>query len=58
MTERRSRGLRRNLELEAVGASAGGLEDGREKVTELRRALGLEDDALLVARGYAELLGA
>jgi hypothetical protein len=27
------------------------------KVDELRRSLGIDDDALLVARGYAELLG-
>ena len=51
-------GLGRFVELEAVAASSGGLEAEREKVDELRRALGIADDRLLVPRGYAELLGA
>jgi len=51
-------GLGRFVELEAVAASSGGLDAEREKVDELRRALGIADDRLLVPRGYAELLGA
>jgi adenylate cyclase, class 2 len=50
--------LGRFVELEAVAATSGGLEAEREKVQELRRSLGIDDDRLLVARGYAELLGA
>jgi adenylate cyclase, class 2 len=46
------------VEFEAVAQTIGGLEAEQEKVTELREALGLADDGLLVARGYAELLGA
>jgi adenylate cyclase, class 2 len=50
--------LGRFVELEAVAATSGGLEAEREKVEELRGRLGIDDDRLLVARGYAELLGA
>ena len=50
--------LGRFVELEAVAASSGGLEAERLKVERLRRTLGIHDDRLLVARGYAELLGA
>ena len=50
--------LGRFVELEAVAATSGGLEAEREKVEQLRRSLGIGDDRLLVARGYAELLGA
>ena len=50
--------LGRFVELEAVAATSGGLEAEREKVVELRGRLGIDDDRLLVARGYAELLGA
>jgi predicted adenylyl cyclase CyaB len=46
------------VEFEAVAQSIGGLEAEQAKVAELRDALGLSDDRLLVARGYAELLGA
>jgi adenylate cyclase class IV len=46
------------VEFEAVARSIGGLEAEQVKVTELREALGLADDRLLVARGYADLLGA
>ena len=46
------------VEFEAVAASIGGLEAEQAKVEELRRALGLGDDGLLIARGYAELPGA
>ena len=46
------------VEFEAVAQTVGGLEAEQVKVDELRRALGLDDDRLLVARGYAELLGA
>jgi predicted adenylyl cyclase CyaB len=46
------------VEFEAVAASIGGLEAEQAKVDRLREALGLADDGLLVARGYAELLGA
>ena len=46
------------VEFEAVAASIGGLEAEQVKVDRLREALGLTDDGLLVARGYAELLGA
>jgi adenylate cyclase, class 2 len=51
-------GLGRFVEFEAVAQAAGGLEAEAAKVAELREALGLGDDRLLVARGYAELLGA
>lgn len=50
--------LGRFVELEAVASTSGGLEAERQKVEELRVALGIGDDRLLVARGYAELLGA
>ena len=50
--------LGRFVELEAVAATSGGLEAEREKVEQLRGRLGIDDDRLLVARGYAELLGA
>ena len=50
--------LGRFVELEAVAASSGGLDAERAKVAALRRSLGIDDDRLLVARGYAELLGA
>jgi adenylate cyclase class 2 len=43
------------VELEAVAASAGGLQTEQETVARLREALGLRDE-LLVARGYADLL--
>jgi adenylate cyclase, class 2 len=46
------------VEFEAVAQTVGGLEAEQVKVEELRSALGLDDDRLLVARGYAELLGA
>ncbi len=52
------RDLGRFVELEAVAATSGGLEAEREKVDALRRSLEIDDDRLLVARGYAELLGA
>ncbi len=51
-------GLGAFVELEAVAATAGGLEAEREKVDELRARLGIDDDRLLVATGYAELLAA
>jgi adenylate cyclase class 2 len=51
-------GLGRFVELEAVAATSGGLEAEKVKVDELRRALRVDDDRLLIARGYAELLGA
>jgi hypothetical protein len=38
--------------------TAGGLAAERLKVEELRRALGTDDDRLLVASGYAGVLGA
>jgi len=43
------------VELEAVATSPGGLEVERDRVEELRTALGIADDRL-VARGYADLL--
>lgn len=43
------------VELEAVAASPGGLEAERDKVEQLRVALGIAD-ADLVSRGYADLL--
>ena len=43
------------VELEAVATSPGGLEVERDRVEELRTALGIADDHL-VARGYADLL--
>ena len=49
-------GLGRFVEFEAVSAGTGGLEADRARIDELRAALGLEDDALLIARGYADLL--
>src|SRR5436190_13112044 len=42
-------------ELEAVAASPGGLEVERDRVEELRAALGIADEHL-VAHGYADLL--
>jgi adenylate cyclase class IV len=44
------------VEFEAAAATAGGLHEEQAKVEGLRAALGLADDALLVARGYADLL--
>jgi hypothetical protein len=49
--------LGRFVELEAVPATAGGLEAERLKVEELPRVLGIDDDRPLVARGYADQLG-
>ena len=46
------------VEFEAVARTTGGLAAEEAKVVELRRALGLDDDRLLVARGYADLLRA
>jgi adenylate cyclase class IV len=43
------------VEIEAVATSPGGLEVERDRVEELRAALGITDE-LLVARGYADLL--
>jgi adenylate cyclase class IV len=48
-------GLGRFVEFEAVASGTGGLEEDRARIEQLRAALGLEDDALLVARGYADL---
>ena len=48
-------GLGDFVELEAVAASPGGLEVERDRVEELRAALGIAD-AQLVAHGYADLL--
>ena len=48
-------GLGDFVELEAVAASPGGLEVERDRVEELRRALGIADERL-IAHGYAQLL--
>jgi adenylate cyclase, class 2 len=48
-------GLGDFVELEAVATSPGGLEVERDRVEDLRDALGIADDRL-VARGYADLL--
>ena len=48
-------GLGDFVELEAVAASAGGLQAEQGTVERLRQALDLRDD-LLVGRGYADLL--
>lgn len=57
----------RNLEIKAVdpdpertiaaAPALPGVEDHGGPARRLRDALGLDDDRLLVARGYAELLG-
>lgn len=57
----------RNLEIKAVdpdpertiaaAPALPGVQDQGARLAELRDALGLDDDRLLVARGYAELLG-
>ncbi len=48
-------GLGHFVELEAVATSPGGLEVERDRVEQLRAALGIADDQL-VAQGYADLL--
>ena len=48
-------GLGHFVELEAVATSPGGLEVERDRVEQLRTALGIADDRL-VARGYADLV--
>ena len=48
-------GLGDFVELEAVATTPGGLEIERDKVEQLRAALGIADDRL-VARGYADLM--
>jgi adenylate cyclase class IV len=48
-------GLGDFVELEAVAATPGGLEIERDKVEQLRAALGIADEHL-VARGYADLM--
>jgi len=48
-------GLGDFVELEAVATSPGGLEVERDRVEELRQALGVDDEQL-VAHGYAHLL--
>jgi adenylate cyclase, class 2 len=48
-------GLGDFVELEAVAASPGGLEVERERVEELRTALGVADEQL-VSLGYADLM--
>jgi adenylate cyclase class IV len=48
-------GLGHFVELEAVATSPGGLEVERDRVEQLRLALGIAD-AQLVAQGYADLL--
>jgi adenylate cyclase, class 2 len=48
-------GLGDFVELEAVATSPGGLEVERDRVEDLRDALGIADERL-VARGYADLL--
>ena len=48
-------GLGRFVEFEAVAPGGGGLEEDRARIEQLRAALGIEDDALLVARAYADL---
>jgi adenylate cyclase class 2 len=50
----RVEGLGDFVELEAVAASPGGLEVERDRVEELRAALGIADEHL-VAHGYADL---
>jgi adenylate cyclase class IV len=49
-------GLGDFVELEAVSDAPGGLHAEEAKIAELRRALDIRDH-LLVARGYADLLG-
>jgi hypothetical protein len=51
-------GSGRFVELEAVAATAVGLEAGRLKVEQLRRALGSTRTACSSRRGYAARLGA
>ena len=51
----RVEGLGDFVELEAVAASPGGLEVERERVEQLRAALGIADEQL-VAHGYADML--
>jgi adenylate cyclase class IV len=51
----RVEGLGDFVELEAVAASPGGLEVERDRVEQLREALGIADEHL-VAHGYADLL--
>ena len=48
-------GLGDFVELEAIAASPGGLEVERDRMEELRAALGIADEQL-VAHGYADLL--
>ena len=48
-------GLGHFVELEAIATSPGGLEVERDRVEQLRAALGIADDQL-VARGYADML--
>ena len=48
-------GLGHFVELEAVATSPGGLEVERDRVEQLRMALGIGDERL-IARGYADLL--
>jgi len=48
-------GLGHFVELEAVAASPGGLEVERDRVEELRAALGIADQQL-IAHGYADLV--
>ena len=48
-------GLGDFVELEAIATSPGGLEVERDRVEELRQALGIADEQL-VAHGYADLL--
>ena len=47
-------GLGDFVELEAVATTPGGLEIERDRVEQLRAALGIADERL-VARGYADL---
>ena len=51
----RVEGLGDFVELEAVATSPGGLEIERDRIEELRAALGIPTE-LLVAHGYADLL--
>src|SRR5215217_7754963 len=51
----RVEGLGDFVELEAIAASPGGLEVERDRMEELRAALGIADEQL-VAQGYADLL--
>jgi adenylate cyclase class IV len=51
----RVEGLGDFVELEAIAASPGGLEVERDRVEQLREALGIADEHL-VAHGYADLL--